>query len=279
MSYDTKQSSRYSQKPIRLFLFYGSDNFGPYGFTDAETAITRDGQTFDPWPIVGDEISQSGSLDKSDTTISMAIGSALDPEYLPYPPSQVVNLTIFEGTDGETVTTVNFPAVWVGRVESASPQGRQMLFSCLPAVASMKRSALRRNYQLTCPHSLYGSKCQASKVAATSARVVASIERSTILLTVALATPAKFAGGLLEWTGIYGRHEVRTILRASDDGFYVTVRGSLPSLGDGDSVNVIKGCNRIWNEDCTLVHNNVLNFGGQPFIPLENPISNKNQFF
>lgn len=279
MTYSDRQNSRYSQKPVRLYLFYGSDNFGPFAYTDSESAITRSGQTYTPWVISSNDITQSGTLDKTDTTISLALGSALDAEYMGYPPSQVVNISVFEGTEGDDPTTTNFPAIWVGRVTGASPAGRELKINAIPAIATMRRIALRRNYQLTCPHALYGPKCQASEVAATVSKSVLDVTGPRATVNTPLADRLKFHGGMLKWTNAAGRAEVRTILSVSDSGSVITVRGHLTTLAAGTAVSVVKGCNRIWNEDCTLVHNNVVNFGGQPFIPLENPMSTKNQFF
>lgn len=257
-------------------------SFGPYAFTNAESPIIRAGITYTPWPISHTEIVSTGNLDKADITITMATGSGLENEFVGYPPSQVINLTIFQGHMDDTPSLVDYPAQWLGRITAPEYTDNEIAFNAVPVSASIQRPGLRRNYQLGCPHVLYGAACQANKVNATVARVVGSITRNKAMLTVALGgggiLPANYIGGLLEWDTDGGRKETRTIAKVSVDGLEVTVRGSLRGLVVTDAVGVVLGCAHNMTA-CNDLHDNIHNFGGQPFIPLENPLSQKNQFY
>lgn len=257
-------------------------SFGPYAFTNAESPIIRAGITYMPWPIKHTEIISTGNLDKSDITITMATGSGLEDEFIGYPPSQVINLTIFQGHMDDTPSLVDYPAQWLGRITAPEYTDNEIAFNAVPVSASIQRPGLRRNYQLGCPHVLYGAACQANKVNATVARVVNTITRNKATLTVALGgggiLPANYIGGLLEWNTAGGRKETRTIAKVSVDGLEVTVRGSLRGLAVTDAVGVVLGCAHNMTA-CNDLHDNIHNFGGQPFIPLENPLSQKNQFY
>lgn len=257
-------------------------SFGPYAFTNAESPIIRAGITYTPWPITHTEIVSTGTLDKLDITIKMATGSGLENEFVGYPPSQVINLTIFQGHMDDTPSLVDYPAQWLGRITAPEYTDNEIAFNAVPVSASIQRPGLRRNYQLGCPHVLYGAACQANKVNATVARVVGTITRNKATLTVALGgsgiLPANYIGGLLEWNTAGGRKETRTIAKVSVDGLEVTVRGSLRGLAVTDSVGVVLGCAHNMTA-CNGLHDNIHNFGGQPFIPLENPLSQKNQFY
>lgn len=256
--------------------------FGPYAYTNAEHPITRAGITYEPWPIKHGEITTTGSMDKSDIAVTMATGSGFESEFIGYPPSQVINLTIFQGHMDDTPSLVDFPAQWLGRVSVPEYSDNEVTLQCVPVSSSIRRPGLRRNYQLGCPHVLYGPSCQASKSAATVARTVLSIVRNRITLNAPLGgggiVPANYGGGLIEWVVSGGRREVRTIAKVSEDGNEVTVRGTLRGLSVESNLEVVLGCPRT-TEACGGLHNNILNFGGQPFIPLENPLSQKNQFY
>lgn len=254
--------------------------FGPYAFTNAETAIVRAGITYEPWPIKHSDIATTGTLDKSDITITMAAGSGLEDEFIGYPPSQVVNLTIFQGQMDDIPSLVDYPAQWLGRITAPEFNSNEVAFNAVPVSTSIQRPGLRRNYQLGCPHVLYGSQCRANKVDATISRTVTGIIRNRVQVGVAIGPidPARYIGGLLEWTAASGRKETRTIAKAEASGLEVTVRGSLRGLAVAMSVNVVLGCRRNM-ADCNTLHQNILNFGGQPLIPLENPLSQKNQFY
>lgn len=295
MSFDQYESSRYAGAPVALYLIQGSQNseengqIGPYGFNNGERPIIRqigeDGNgypillTFNPWPIKHTEPASDGTLDKSDITLTMSLGTEMDQLFLAYPPSQVVNLTVFEGHIRDEVTPENYPAVWLGRILGGAYKGNELELSCQPVSTSMKRPGLRRNYQIGCPHVLFGSQCRASKSAATAARSVASTYRNQVTLDVDLgANSDRYVGGLLEWhhaeTGV---REIRTISGVDATGTVLTIRGVLRGLPDDTAVSVVRGCNRQMS-GCNQ-HSNILNYGGQPFIPLENPLSQKNQFY
>ena len=279
MSYGTLESSRHSGKPIKLFLFRGSQNIGHFAYCDGEQPFTRDGITYQPWPIKHDDINNSGNLDKSDLTVTMALGSDMDALFVAYPSSQVINLTIFEGHIGDVNIPANYPAIWVGRTAGGSFDGFELQITGNPISTSIRRPGLRRMYQIGCPHVLYGDQCQANKAAATSSRIVSVISGRTITLTVPLAAPVdRFIGGLLEWDDpVTGWHELRTITKINPAGTMVTIRGIPKGLSVTQTVTVARGCNRQMS-GCNQ-HGNIFNYGGQPFIPLENPLSQKNQFY
>ncbi|MER9680855.1 phage BR0599 family protein [Mesorhizobium sp. M0184] len=302
MTFDTRESSRYSGAPITLYLIRGAENetadvpLGPFAFCDGETDIVRpildsEGNsvdtTFHPWPIKKSDLSHDGTLDKSDLTVSMALGSEMDTLFLAYPPSQVVNLTIFEGHVGDAVTVGNFPAVWLGRITSGAYKDNELDLSCVPVSTSIKRPGLRRNYQLGCPHALYdATSCGASKAAATVTRETVSVVRNVITMDVSLgATYAQYVGGLLEWANSdTGQKELRTISAVHPAGLVITVRGAGRGLAPGTTLSVIRGCNRQMSGcnqhiDSVAGGSNIRNYGGQPFIPLENPLSQKSQFY
>lgn len=301
MTFDTRESSRYTGQPVKLYLIQGanlSDDvpLGPFAFNNGETNITRpvldaNGDPVDvvfiPWPIKNSDLSHDGTLDKSDITVTMAFGHPeMDTLFLAYPPSQVVNLTIFEGHIGDAVTQENFPATWMGRIVSGSyNDSNEQLLSCLPVSTKIKQPGLRRNYQIGCPHVLFGPQCRASKAAATVTRSVASVTRNKITLNTPLTNADRYVGGLLEWANSDNGHkELRTISSTRPDGTEVTIRGLARGLAVGTPLSVIRGCNRQMtgcsqHTDSVAGGSNIHNYGGQPFIPLENPLSQKNQFY
>lgn len=285
MSFDFRENSRYSGAPVSLYLIQGAENsettdeIGPFGFNNGETQIVRDGITYNPWPIKNSKISHDGTLDKSDVTITMSLGTEIDQLFLAYPPSQVVNLTIFEGHIGDEVNEANFPAAWLGRILGAGYKNNEIELSCQPVSTSLKRPGLRRNYQVGCPHVLYGAQCKASRAAATITRSVISVSRNKVTIDTWLgADYAQYVGGLLEWVNSStGVRELRTISAIESAGGVIVIRGVARGLAPGTPLSVIRGCNHQMS-GCNS-HNNILNYGGQPFLPLENPLSSKNQFY
>lgn len=279
MAFGLRELTRFLGMPVHLYLFAGGGSKD--GFTNAGKPITRDGVTYQPWTIKHGNITVDGTLDRSALDVTMASGSVLDERYIGYPPDYVTNLSIFQGHADDEPTKENFPLLWGGRVLGGDFPDNSVKFSCEPISTTLRRPGLRLHYQLGCPHVLYGPQCRASKASGSYSRTVSDISGQRIYFSSAFgggSRPARaFAGGLLEWTK-GARTYARTIISASSDRESVLIRGPSLTLADGDTAKVIVGCNRTMG-DCTDIHGNVQNFGGCPFIPLENPLSTNNQFF
>jgi hypothetical protein len=153
-----------------------------------------------------------------------------------------------------------------------------------PVSTSLRRPGLRRHYQYGCPHQLYGPHCLANKAAATVASTVASLAGATVTLNSgwngAFAAD-KFLGGMLEWTAPGGSTDRRTILRIT--GNVLSLSGIPKDLAPTDAVDVVLGCNhKAYAEDggdCLPLHNNILHYGGQRWIPTKNPIGTNNMYY
>lgn len=278
MSFGAFESSRYKGSPTNLYLIeYGSQPGSTYAYTDSETAIVNEGVTYQPLPVSRGKIAVSGTLDKATLEVRMSVEAEVAELFRVYPPSQVVNITVFQGhlddPDGQ------FLVGWMGRIISAKRTDTELILTCEPVSTSMKRLGLRRHYQYSCMHVLFGEWCRASKAAATTEVVIEGINKSDIVLPVGWTTDdmaPKHTNGMVEWTDREGNTQFRTILRVTDNRVLL-MSGALTDLQAGASVKVIRGCNHTL-EDCAL-HNSLPNFGGCPWIPQKNPTGFHNQFY
>ena len=263
---------------LRPGFGFDAGEFGPYAFCDGEVPITRAGITYQPFPVSISDITSNGNLDKSDITVTLARGSLFENEFIGFPVSHVVNLIVFQGHTNDAPTLYDYPAIWVGRVGAPAFENETIAFNCVPVSTSIQRPGLRRNYQLSCPHVLFGQQCRASRNAATVTRTVTAISGSSVTFNTPLPLAAsKYRGGLLEWTSD-GHSSIRTIVSVTEVKTGIGMRGNLRGLMVGSTIKVTFGCNRL-QSDCRNLHQNILNFGGQSSIPLENPLSQKNIFY
>lgn len=286
MTYSTYEESRFSGEPVNLYLFrYGDQASEIYAYCDGDDPVVFQGVTYVPIPIDRTKLSSSGSLDKSNVTVTTPQNTELAQLYLIYPPSSVTTLVMRQGHLGDPDD--QFQVVWSGRVIGCARRGSKAEFTCEPVSTGLRRNGLRRRYQYGCPHVLYGPECKASKAAATSQVTVVSISGARVTLPIGWTTrPDKYVGGLFEWTNDIGGREIRTILKAENGGATLLLGGTTRGLSVGDTVDVILGCNHKAgiaaqpDGDCGPLHNNILNFGGMPYIPLKNPISyGVNQYY
>jgi uncharacterized phage protein (TIGR02218 family) len=275
------ESSRADGEPVNLYLFKGTDNLGgsiigPFGYTDAEKPITFEGVTYQPVPIDRDSITSAGTLDQTTIEVKMPQDTDIGNVFISWAPSQVVSLFIRQGNLSDP--DAQFLVCWTGRVLGFEKVGSEITFTCEPIATSIRRPGLRRRYQKGCPHVLYGPQCGASKPDATNDATVNTVFNSeAVRLDVgwnALSAGADYRGGLIQWTDGNGVALVRTILRVNVNT--LTLNGPPTSLIVGQTVSVSLGCNHLMT-GCTL-HDNIQNYGGQPWIPTVNPFRLVNNF-
>lgn len=293
MTFGGYESSRYSGQPINLYLFrYGDAPTNYYAYTDAESEVTFGNDdagnpvVYLPIAIDRGKIASSGTLDKSNLTISTPHNTDLARLYLSYPPSSVTTLVMYQGHIDDV--SADFKVVWGGRVIACARKGSKADFTCEPISTALRRNGLRRRYQFGCPLVLYGADCAASKSAATTAATVASVNGAQITLPTGWEgqyRAAKYLQGLAEWINPSGAREIRTILRIENGGRRFLLSGPAFGLSAGSTVNMVLGCNHKSGTnaqpdgDCGPLHNNVQNFGGQEYIPFKSPIGLVNSFY
>lgn len=272
MTFGLYESSYNSGHPINLYYFrFGSVPNAFYAYTDSDTPVVHEGVTYKPIPIQRGVVTASGALDKAAMEIRTPHDSEISDLFRVYPPGQVVTLKVSQGhlTDGDA----EFLVLWTGRVVSVSRQDYEAVISCEPVQTSLRRSGLRRNYQYGCPHVLYGPKCRASKAAATFPFEVSSVGSTFIVMQDAWYAPSevyRFITGMVEWDTDRGV-EVRTILACDPDAKTLSLSGDTRAMMAGDTIRLIWGCGHMMDH-CKHLHNNIQNYGGQPWIPTKNPI-------
>lgn len=286
MAHNDYESSAARGRPVELYEFvYGTDALSQplaYRYTSAEQAVELSGNTYAPLPIDRTKIETKGRPDSAIMEISVPRTSEIAELFRIFPPSRVVNVIIRQGhlpnpdDPVEFALGEQFPVVYTGRVlETSRAEGTRKL-ACQSLSAGMKRPGLRRFYQWPCPLVLYGPRCMANKVAATRACTVVSAVGNRLTVDPAgygANAAVDFVGGLIEWQGASGL-EIRGILRADAAGLIVAT-GPVSSLAPDDTVDLILGCPHTL-AGCETLHQNVVNYGGQPWIPTYNPVNKNN---
>lgn len=284
MSFPDFEESLWHGEPIDLFLFtYGTGATEFYAYVDCEIPVIHEGKTYVPYPVERDAINSSGSLDKSGLSMKIDGNAGVAELFRVYPPSQPVSMVIKQGHVGDP--DQDFRVIWTGKVMSCGWEGNIATLTCEPVSTSMLRTGLRRHYQYGCPHALYMGNatggCRADKAVATETVTVTGITGSLLSLPAGwngARDKAKFLNGLVEWTNPTGSVIRRSVLKVNAATNVITMGGPIPDLATGASVSVILGCNHQMT-DCADLHNNINDFGGQPWIPTKNPYGNTQNFY
>ncbi len=270
-------------QPVNLYTFdYGVGL--KYRYTDHETDILWNGDTYTATPVEEPQSLKSrGDLSSGKFELTVPKTSAIATLFLVYPPTQPVVLTRRQGHVANAddpagyASGVMFAVAWTGRILDTERGRNTVTLYGDSAAAAVGRPGLRRHYQRTCAHVLYGTGCGASKANATHPATVSAIAGNKITLNAGWLpvgfTYSDFETGTVSWTSGLGS-EVRTIMRmTSSEVLYVDAL--LRDLAPGDPVSMILKCARTV-ENCRRLHNNIVNFGGQPYIPRLNPVGKNN---
>ena len=276
MTFPSRETSPNNGRPFHLYRF----KFGPGAndvvyYTNVAMPYEFDEMLFEPLAITHGDIVSAGNLDKSALSVTLPDETEIAALYGGQPPSYVVTLTIWQGH----VADDDFRVCWAGRVMGATFDDAIVELECEPIVSSLRRPGLSRDYQYACPLVLYGSRCRADREAATRVTQVAAVNGPWVTLAATWAPAGlkeKHVGGYAEWTNDAGRTERRAIIDVVGD--IVQVSSFPEGLNAGDPFTVVLGCSHLM-DDCRSVHNNILNFGGQPEIPLKNPVGITNNYY
>jgi len=265
MTFEAYEDSVQGGTPLELYEFshdvttvYFNSSWATY------TYLTKD---YLPAALQRTQIDETSEVAKSDLRITCAHDFAIAALFDPYPPSSGVNLRLrrLHRTDGD----IDAKLFWIGRVISCAWEGAQAILTCESILTSMRRPGLRRNYQRSCPHVLYGAACG---VAATSFRTTTTLTSlAGISITSAdfdIPADGYFNGGYLEWEPEAGRIERRALRNHVGDT--IDMSHPIEGLASGDEVNVFAGCAHDM-PTCEGTFSNSDNYGGFLQIPKKNP--------
>jgi len=259
MSYTAVDKSVSSGLPVELYQFIRG--LEVWRFTNADRSIVYAGNTYVPIALTRSSIKLNEDVFKAGITVTVHRSETFAADLLIYSPDTATTLTIFRGHYGDD----NYVTYWKGRIVGVSGGGNTLDIECESVFTSAKRPGLRAHYEYNCRHALYSARCGAS-ASANSVHLSISAMPSSVTLTMVGANAFAdgwFNGGMIQYAGNY-----RFIL--SHVGNSITLSRPLAGLTAGISVDLYAGCDHA-KETCSAKFNNIVNFGGFPWVPTKNP--------
>lgn len=275
MSYLDQEATRLSGSPVTLIQFqFGPNITNVLGYTNNETDINFEGVTYLATPMDVDAIKTRGVSGKAEMTIQLPNDSEISRLFRFVPPPNPVSVFVRRGHRNDPDN--EFALVYTGKVLSAQPGSNLVTkFACEWVAVSLRRTGAKRNYQYSCPFALYGPQCRADKLAATITTQAVAVDGLAVTPTADWALVSRYpsyVNGSIAWSTANGT-EHRAIVAVTTGGV-LTVSNKPSGLSAGTPIKISLGCSRLMS-DCSSLHNNINNFGGQPWIPTDNPV-NKN---
>lgn len=265
MTFNALEISEQSGEPRELYDFQVGVQSFTYTSADTDTVWLTD--TYTAAQIDRTEIEETEEISRNDLSITCPRNLPIAELFRVAPPSDVVMLQLFKLHVGDTERKL----IWAGRVLGCNFEGVKAVLSCESIYTSMRRPGLRRQYQRSCPHVLYGGKCGVSDVAYKLTKTVLSVSGATINFVVPEISPlgdGYLAGGFIRWEESAGVYAMRAI--RSHVGDVITITHPIPGLGAGATPDLYPGCDHTL-DTCNSKFANSVNYGGMPYIPAKNP--------
>lgn len=282
MSFSGMEASARSGRPVEAYVFtVGGGRNIAYTNSTVGMIVPHDGAAIfcEPIPINRGSIRSTGSTDSAELEITVPEDASILSEFESYPPSVVVQASVYRQQRGDT--SGEWKRLWMGRVTGIGVKNGQGVVGCESIAGVVVRPGLRRNFQYTCPHVLYGPACKAPRIPV-NVTVASTDAAGTLFFSGenAFAPYEKddFYGGVVEWTAA-GEQQIRGIVRLDIvDGNIRVVLSGRSAVPVGAVLSFYRGCAHN-TDDCRVKFNNILNYGGQPWIPTKNPINKISTFY
>lgn len=261
MSYSNQEKSVQSGAPIELYVFSRGHTF--WRFTSFSEEYKEGLTVYSPESIERDNISQTAELSKGGISISFPISNEFASSYLGYVPEKTTLVTIYRLH--RTDTNHEKISYWKGRVLSVKADGKKVMLECESIFSSLKRTGLRARYERSCRHTIFDNRCNVSIELYRLAGTVQYQSSSLITVTGISAMPTNYyAGGMAK--DIDGNY--RFIV--ANDGYTVTISRPFGRSILTEEIILYPGCDKTMTT-CVNKFDNILNYGGFPWIPNKNP--------
>jgi len=234
-----------------------------FTYTDHHWPYVHNNETYEPVYITRNRLNVTESMARSSMKVTIARDAGLVALYNQQPPSDMIEVQVFQHDDG------NVGIVYVGRVLSVSRSGSLAELTCEPIYTSLKNGGLRRRYQRLCPYALYDSECRVSANQFKTSTTVDSVGSNTVSASAFSGqSDGWYTGGYVE---VGAQPERRSVVGHSGDTLQLTA--PLQDAQAGDAIDAYAGCDHT-RSTCQNKFNNLDNFGGLPWIPRKNPFGN-----
>ena len=260
MTYAATEVSAQGGSPYFLYTF--AKGLTITRFTSHDQDVIYSGNTYTASPIKHQGVNTTGTLERASLDILFPKSDTFAQTYFSPDYSDIISITILRFHHAVD----DFQVMWKGRVISYEAMYDEIKITCESIQTTMRRAGLRGKFQRTCRHALYSPQCG---VDLDTSRVSATVDAiSGFSVTLSFATSDEqadgyFRGGILIKGTDYG-------YLTSDVGNIVTLQYAVPGLEVGDVIDVVPGCD-LSQGTCNTKFNNILNFGGWPYIPTDNP--------
>jgi uncharacterized phage protein (TIGR02218 family) len=249
------------RKPVEIYHIW-RDGGEHWRYTDGDVAVTYSGSSYTPATLERESVTYNNKLEVTTLTIKAAYIENPALEYIAINPVEILWISVLKlHRDDLTEADV----VFIGQIKNVAFQGITASITCVGFEHFLKKTIPTWRYQLTCNHNVFDSKCSLTAASYAETTTVVLDANGVDLVSSAFGaySDGYFTGGQV----LFGV-ESRTIVYHV--GNTITMMYKMVDLETNDSVTAYPGCDGR-AETCRDKYDNIVNFLGFPFIPVENP--------
>ncbi len=251
------------RKPLELYEFELATDGTVWRYTSYDSDVVFDGDTYSTTPIKRGKVTYDAQLRATKIQISVDRLSEAVIKYLVKHPVETTWVTI-------TKTFADFltegVVIFKGEIGSVTFSGQSAKLDCTGYEIFLSQKIPRFRFQIMCNHFLFDPKCGLDKDDHKVDTTVASVEtdeRTLVVNSIGGHADNFFTFGWLEKGA-----DKRMII--SHTGTSIVLQHRLADIIATDSVTIYGGCDRTI-QICAAKYDNVVQYGGFPYIPLVNP--------
>ena len=236
-------------------------------YTTTNEPITVGLTTYDPIESSVSGITITGDVFKTELTVTILNTSPFVAIFIQGSPDSLVGVEVLR-YDLDTDTTSTY---FTGEVLTVTVNKTKAFLKCNQSNIQFTKSMMTNYYSKTCRHILYSDTgCRLGQAAFRIDGEVLSVSGNKIKISNVVSTEDNYYTGGKITVGA----ESKTISEYDTITKELTVLNVFVYASVGDQASVFAGCDH--SPETCLLKNNIENFGGEIYIPEENPLERLN---
>jgi len=261
--YEEKEEAT-PRKPVELYHIWKLNEDVHYRYTSGDVAVVYNGNFYTIATVERDSVQYDTKLEGSSLTIRAARITTPVIEYLAINPLDLYWIEVLKLFRDQVPLEAS--VIFLGQIRAVRFQGVAAEVECAGFEVYLNRAIPRYRYSPSCNHVLYDSKCGLDKNLYKTVATLTDVSSDKLELTsanFATQTDDYFTYGYVE----FGNAKRMVVYHISN---VVKLNYYIPNLVAGNTINIYAGCD-LSIEMCRNKFNNVVNFLGFPWIPVNNP--------
>ncbi len=268
-TFNTAEVGLETAAPYELYKFARAGK--AWHYTTRETSVSFGGDTYVPAVISREAITQNGEDQTMSVLFSLPRDNDLVAEFIGIVPPDPVAVFVYRNHQGLDASETK--TIFLGEVSKVDITNSLAQISCSSLESAFTQPIGRVHVQPSCPWMLYEAQCGVSPTGFTHTGTVMSISTDGLTYVVGSMTTIDpdttfYVRGTLSKDG-----QPRFIIAQSGAAgtyTFTLMTAFNPAPVVGDTVTATAGCDRTLAV-CKNRFNNLLRFGGFPFLPGRSP--------